>query len=47
VTSTLPQARIVNANGLIVVTLTGGRICAVTRFHGSVLPWFGLPRTPR
>jgi RNA polymerase sigma-70 factor (ECF subfamily) len=29
--------------GLYVLTLTGDRICAMTRFEGSVLPWFGLP----
>jgi len=26
-------------------TLTGDRICAMTRFENSVLPWFGLPRS--
>jgi RNA polymerase sigma-70 factor (TIGR02960 family) len=31
--------------GLIVVTLTGDRIRAMTRFENSVLPWFGLPRS--
>jgi RNA polymerase sigma-70 factor (TIGR02960 family) len=31
--------------GLYVLTLTGDRICAMTRFENSVLPWFGLPRT--
>ena len=31
--------------GLYVLTLTGGRICAMTRFENSVLPWFGLPRS--
>ena len=31
--------------GLIVVTLSGDRICAMTRFENSVLPWFGLPRS--
>jgi RNA polymerase sigma-70 factor (TIGR02960 family) len=31
--------------GLYVLTLTGGRICAMTRFDNSVLPWFGLPRS--
>ena len=25
--------------------LTGDRICAMTRFDNSVLPWFGLPRS--
>jgi len=29
--------------GLYVLTLTGDRICAMTRFDNSVLPWFGLP----
>ena len=31
--------------GLIVLTLTGDRICAMTRFENSLLPWFGLPRS--
>ena len=31
--------------GLYVLTLTGDRICAMTRFEASVLPWFGLPRS--
>jgi hypothetical protein len=31
--------------GLYVLTLTGDRICAMTRFDNSVLPWFGLPRS--
>jgi RNA polymerase sigma-70 factor (ECF subfamily) len=31
--------------GLYVLTLTGDRICALTRFETSVLPWFGLPRS--
>jgi RNA polymerase sigma-70 factor (TIGR02960 family) len=31
--------------GLYVLTLTGERICAMTRFENSVLPWFGLPRS--
>src|SRR5262245_27743733 len=31
--------------GLIVLTLTGNRICAMTRFENNVLPWFGLPQT--
>jgi len=33
--------------GLLVLTLTGDRICAITRFDNSVLPWFGLPRSLR
>ncbi len=31
--------------GLYVITLSGDRICAMTRFDNSVLPWFGLPRS--
>jgi RNA polymerase sigma-70 factor (ECF subfamily) len=31
--------------GLFVLTLTGDRISAFTRFDESVLPWFGLPRS--
>jgi ketosteroid isomerase-like protein len=31
--------------GLHVLTLTGGRISAMTRFEKNVLPWFGLPRS--
>ncbi len=33
-----------HGTGLLVLTLTGDRICAITRFDTSVLPWFGLPR---
>jgi len=31
--------------GLYVLTLSGDRICAMTRFENSVLPWFELPRS--
>jgi RNA polymerase sigma-70 factor (TIGR02960 family) len=31
--------------GLYVLTLTGERIRAMTRFENTVLPWFGLPRS--
>jgi RNA polymerase sigma-70 factor (ECF subfamily) len=34
-----------HGTGLFVLTLSGDRICAMTRFEGSVLPWFGLPRS--
>jgi RNA polymerase sigma-70 factor (ECF subfamily) len=34
-----------HGTGLFVLTLTGDRICAFTRFDNSVLPWFGLPRS--
>jgi RNA polymerase sigma-70 factor (TIGR02960 family) len=31
--------------GLLVLTVSGDLICAMTRFENVVLPWFGLPRT--
>jgi RNA polymerase sigma-70 factor (ECF subfamily) len=31
--------------GLYVLALAGERICAMTRFESTVLPWFGLPRS--
>jgi len=31
--------------GLLVLTLTGERVCAITRFDSDLLPWFGLPRS--
>lgn len=34
-----------HGTGLYVLTLTGDRICAMTRFESSVLPSFGLPRS--
>jgi RNA polymerase sigma-70 factor (ECF subfamily) len=34
-----------NGTGLIVLTLAGDRISAMTRFENGVLPWFGLPRS--
>jgi len=34
-----------HGTGLYVLTLTGDRICAMTRFDNSVLPCFGLPRS--
>jgi RNA polymerase sigma-70 factor (TIGR02960 family) len=36
---------ILHGTGLFVLTLTGDRIYAMTRFENSVLPWFGLPRS--
>ena len=38
-------AGIRHATGFYVLTLAGDRICALTRFEASVLPWFGLPRS--
>lgn len=34
-----------HGTGILVLTLAGDRICAVTRFDERVLPWFGLPRS--
>ena len=34
-----------HGSGLFVLTLTGDRICAFTRFDSGMLPWFGLPRS--
>jgi RNA polymerase sigma-70 factor (TIGR02960 family) len=34
-----------DGTGLVVLTLTGDRIGAMTRFDDSVLHWFGLPRS--
>ncbi|GII32515.1 sigma-70 family RNA polymerase sigma factor [Planotetraspora mira] len=34
-----------HGTGLFVLTLAGDRICAMSRFENSVLPWFGLPRS--
>jgi len=31
--------------GLFVITLADERICALTRFESSCLPWFDLPRS--
>jgi RNA polymerase sigma-70 factor (ECF subfamily) len=36
-----------HGTGLLVLTLAGDRICAMTRFENGVLPWFGLPRSLR
>ena len=40
-----PHAALMHANGLIVLTLAGDHICAITRFDNSVLARFGLPRS--
>jgi RNA polymerase sigma-70 factor (TIGR02960 family) len=34
-----------HGSGLFVLTVTGDRISAFTRFDSSVLPWFGLPQS--
>jgi RNA polymerase sigma-70 factor (TIGR02960 family) len=41
----VPTGGIRHGTGLLVLTLNGDRICAVTRFESGVLPWFGLPRS--
>jgi RNA polymerase sigma-70 factor (ECF subfamily) len=30
---------------LFVLTLSGDRICAMSRFENTMLPWFGLPQS--
>jgi RNA polymerase sigma-70 factor (TIGR02960 family) len=40
-----PAGGIRHGTGLFVLTVTGDRICAMTHFESSVLPWFGLPRS--
>jgi len=40
-----PHAALMHANGLMVLTLAGDHICAITRFDNSVLARFGLPRS--
>jgi RNA polymerase sigma-70 factor (ECF subfamily) len=40
-----PASGVLHASGLLVLTLEGSRISAMTRFDNSVLPRFGLPRT--
>ena len=40
-----PAGGIRHGAGLLVLTLTGEKICALTRFETSVFPWFGLPRS--
>ena len=41
-----PHAPVAHAHSLIVLTLAGDTICAITRFgDNSLFPDFGLPRT--
>jgi RNA polymerase sigma-70 factor (TIGR02960 family) len=43
-----PQCPIARATGIMVLTLEGDRVSALTAFHDpSVFPFFGLPRTLR
>jgi len=39
-----PHTSVFHATGLLVLTLAGDRICAMTRFDNSMLVPFGLPR---
>jgi RNA polymerase sigma-70 factor (ECF subfamily) len=40
-----PATHLAHAFGLFVITLTGDRVSAITRFENGVMPRFGLPRT--
>jgi RNA polymerase sigma-70 factor (ECF subfamily) len=40
-----PRAGILHASGLLVITLAGSRVSAMTMFGTGVLASFGLPRT--
>jgi len=40
-----PRARVAHAGGLVVITVAGDQISAITRFDNSTLAGFGLPRT--
>lgn len=40
-----PRAAVLHAAGLLVLTLAGHRVSAITRFDNSTLHYFGLPRT--
>jgi hypothetical protein len=40
-----PQSGTARASGMLVVTLSGSRVSAITRFDDTVLPRFGVPAT--
>jgi RNA polymerase sigma-70 factor (TIGR02960 family) len=40
-----PGGGIRHGTGLFVLTITGDRICGMTRFDNNVLRWFGLPQS--
>jgi RNA polymerase sigma-70 factor (TIGR02960 family) len=40
-----PVTQVAHAFGLFVITLSGDRVSAITRFDNAVFPRFGLPRT--
>ncbi len=39
------QSGIARASGVVVFTLSGSRVSAITRFDETVLPRFGVPAT--
>jgi hypothetical protein len=41
----LPAGGVWHGAGLLVLTLAGDRISALTRFESNCLSWFGLPRS--
>jgi hypothetical protein len=40
-----PASGTARATGVLVFTLSGSRVSAITRFDDSVLPYFGVPGT--
>jgi RNA polymerase sigma-70 factor (ECF subfamily) len=40
-----PHAPVAHGHSLVVLTLAGDKICAITRFGDSLFPGFGLPQT--
>ena len=40
-----PSTELSRAFGLLVITVAGDQIAAITRFDNAALPHFGLPRT--
>ena len=40
-----PLSGIACASGMLVFTLSGSRVSAITRFHDTVLQRFGVPAT--
>ena len=42
-----PHSAISHAHGMVVLTLAGDRIGALTRFDSAALGWFGFPHTLR
>lgn len=40
-----PTGSVRHGSGLLVLTLAGDHISAITRFENTALPWFGLPRS--